>query len=889
MATDEQLWYGMASKPAKADPLAEARKKAREEEEAAAKAEEEEFKQKTADILRGPKAAAKSLAKSAAMIAADPMGANPEAAAEVVERGAEYLGKGYDYLKEKISPEEVAGPAAAMAAYPEYWKMSRADFDAMSWRQKGEVTRKHPEIVPLNQSVHEAIVRQAVREGKPVPASVLSDYPDLVRAAAPEAPRTTPEIAGSGRPSTWPQTYRNPDFMGIDEIDAKLERVRAGRPLFDSNSGLATQAEIDALLHARPKAIEQARQQGRDIRQFDPKPVITRHMLEARLDPEKRGGIISSGEPSALHRDSQGSGWVWSEGGWSRASVSDRPSQRQELEARRDRLQEVIRRTGAPDEQRRTRRGHLVLAAQEDPLALRPEMQYHAQTELDKVNKELAALAETEAPRAADTADHLADLGGSTPKLNPDGTITLYHRTTPEAANEIRRTGRFTPRENTREVFFSNQPQGQGSGYGTEIVEVRVNPKDVRLDDAFDNEIHVAVNQSVAETGLRAAAPEAPRAPEGWDRPRPFEINHQQGVGTDHWGNEVYLDYIDEVDIEGTRSTRRPVYYHVTLSENVTDIVNNGIRVGEGQNWQRATGEAHGAGRVHTFADYESARRWAHKMETAMFGDQVFSSPKGEVAIIAHSGGTWQTDPSVSPFEGGSALQKSEAVPPEQVIGYESYDRDQRGQRGPEIVWDSVDGRFDTADKRYRLADVERTLAPVATINAAMDEIRAPGSGHGDTIKRLGRGQLNDAQVQEVFDRWQKWALKERKLPGNIAAVDLIGILEEVRDAPQTPRTGRPKRGGQGTVGTIGGIAGLGIAGALAAQAARGTVPEEVRESGVEAFYRFKGGKPVEARELDPKSKAVQAFVENEEALQWALQNNRISEDAYKQLSSLRK
>ena len=119
-------------------------------------------------------------------------------------------------------------------------------------------------------------------------------------------------------------------------------------------------------------------------------------------------------------------------------------------------------------------------------------------------------------------------------------------------------------------------------------------------------------------------------------------------------------------------------------------------------------------------------------------------------------------------------------------------------------------------------------------------------------------------------------------------------VLSEYPDlvraaAPEAPRTGRPKRGGQGTVGTIGGIAGLGISGALAAQAARGTVPEEVRESGVEAFYRFKGGKPVEARELDPKSKAVQAFVENEEALQWALQNNRISEDAYKQLSSLRK
>ena len=113
MPTDEQLWYQMMDEPAKADPLAEARRKVQEEEEAAAKAEEEALKQKTADILRGPKAAAKSLVKSAAFFPADPMGANPEAAAEVVERGAEYLGKGYDYLKEKISPEEVAGPAAA--------------------------------------------------------------------------------------------------------------------------------------------------------------------------------------------------------------------------------------------------------------------------------------------------------------------------------------------------------------------------------------------------------------------------------------------------------------------------------------------------------------------------------------------------------------------------------------------------------------------------------------------------------------------------------------------------------------------------------------------------------------------------------------------------------
>ena len=87
----------------------------------------------------------------------------------------------------------------------------------------------------------------------------------------------------------------------------------------------------------------------------------------------------------------------------------------------------------------------------------------------------------------------LTDLKGNAPKLNDDGTITLYHRTTPEAAAEIRRTGKFISKENTDEVFLSSKRTGQAEGYGSEVVEVRVDPDKVRLDDAFDDEIHVAV------------------------------------------------------------------------------------------------------------------------------------------------------------------------------------------------------------------------------------------------------------------------------------------------------------------------------------------------------------------------------------------------------------
>ena len=101
----------------------------------------------------------------------------------------------------------------------------------------------------------------------------------------------------------------------------------------------------------------------------------------------------------------------------------------------------------------------------------------------------------------------LTDLKGNTPKLNDDGTITLYHRTTPEAAAEIRRTGKFVSKENTDEIFLSSKPTGQAEGYGSEVVEVRVDPAKVRLDDAFDDEIHVAVK--TADVPKPPAADEA--------------------------------------------------------------------------------------------------------------------------------------------------------------------------------------------------------------------------------------------------------------------------------------------------------------------------------------------------------------------------------------------
>jgi len=111
------------------------------------------------------------------------------------------------------------------------------------------------------------------------------------------------------------------------------------------------------------------------------------------------------------------------------------------------------------------------------------------------------------AKKGAANVDHLVDLKGNLPPLNADGTITLYHRTSPEAAAEIRRTGTWKSKENTGEVFLSTNPKGQGWGYGTEAVEVRVDPSLVRLDDAFEGEVHVAIRaDDLSKTAAREGA-----------------------------------------------------------------------------------------------------------------------------------------------------------------------------------------------------------------------------------------------------------------------------------------------------------------------------------------------------------------------------------------------
>lgn len=73
--------------------------------------------------------------------------------------------------------------------------------------------------------------------------------------------------------------------------------------------------------------------------------------------------------------------------------------------------------------------------------------------------------------------------------------LTLYHRTSKENAEHIKKTGRFYSKENTGEVFLSNRRNGQAKGYGEKAIRVSVPKQHVRLDDEFPTgEKHYAVH-----------------------------------------------------------------------------------------------------------------------------------------------------------------------------------------------------------------------------------------------------------------------------------------------------------------------------------------------------------------------------------------------------------
>lgn len=69
--------------------------------------------------------------------------------------------------------------------------------------------------------------------------------------------------------------------------------------------------------------------------------------------------------------------------------------------------------------------------------------------------------------------------------------VSVYHFTTPQAADAIVRTRTWVSAENTGEVYASNRVDGQATGYGQACVRVLIPRALLTVDDEFpDGEEH---------------------------------------------------------------------------------------------------------------------------------------------------------------------------------------------------------------------------------------------------------------------------------------------------------------------------------------------------------------------------------------------------------------
>ena len=93
------------------------------------------------------------------------------------------------------------------------------------------------------------------------------------------------------------------------------------------------------------------------------------------------------------------------------------------------------------------------------------------------------------------------DLQGKPIPVNDDGTITVYHRTN-SSVNDILESDGFFSKENTPEIFVSNKPDGQAIGYGENLIELKIDQKDLKLNDVFSDEAHFTVPIEKANKAL---------------------------------------------------------------------------------------------------------------------------------------------------------------------------------------------------------------------------------------------------------------------------------------------------------------------------------------------------------------------------------------------------
>lgn len=133
-----------------------------------------------------------------------------------------------------------------------------------------------------------------------------------------------------------------------------------------------------------------------------------------------------------------------------------------------------------------------------------------SKTDMKKAIDSLKArgVSKEQVAQAQDLLDEIIPVGA---KINDDGTVRLYHRTTESAKSEIERTGQMTGKE--KGIFFSTKKNGQAEGYGDAIVEVDVPIEKVSLDDIFSDEAHLKIELPRPGEKVQVFSPKSPATP----------------------------------------------------------------------------------------------------------------------------------------------------------------------------------------------------------------------------------------------------------------------------------------------------------------------------------------------------------------------------------------
>ena len=89
-------------------------------------------------------------------------------------------------------------------------------------------------------------------------------------------------------------------------------------------------------------------------------------------------------------------------------------------------------------------------------------------------------------------ADTLKDVGAN---IDSNGYVTLYHRTSPDAAKSIYDTGEMLTKEPGKGLYWStNRGADSSQGYGDSVVTAKIPLEKLQLDDIFDNNADVVLN-----------------------------------------------------------------------------------------------------------------------------------------------------------------------------------------------------------------------------------------------------------------------------------------------------------------------------------------------------------------------------------------------------------